>query len=80
MASTREGAAHDMFLDIYGDKLWELYGWLRDELSPHGMMDSPSSEAANFPLYHAFVDAVYDAVIADLSLLPPRGTWVETGV
>lgn len=78
MASTRAGTAHDMFLDIYGDQMRGLYAWLRSELGPHGMMDSPSSEAANFPLYHAFVDAVYDAVVADLSMLPPNATWVET--
>ena len=68
-------AAHDLFLEAYGERLYEMFAWLKTELAPHGMMDVPDSKAASMPMYHAFVDAIMKSIITKPTYVPRVDSW-----
>ena len=70
LVDSRSDTAHDMFIDMYGDKLYELFLWLKTELGPHGMMDIPASKTGSLKMYHTFVDAVFASLARKTARVP----------
>ena len=63
-------AAHDMFLDAYGERVYELFALLKTELEPHGMMDLSNFKTSSAPTYHTFVDTILKSIVMKPTLVP----------